>query len=92
MEILYNYKPYEHPKTGEFWTETNEYRLPGGWVRKLEPITIIGEDDTGFVYRLQESGHGEWIDGQVVHFKYILPIGIHKSRLHRWVDTQLSLF
>lgn len=92
MEILYNYKPYDLPKTGEFWTETNEYRLPGGWVKKLETLTIIGEDDTAFVYRLKETGHGEWIDGQVVQLQYILPIGIHKSRLHRWLDTQLSLF
>lgn len=92
MEILYDYKPYEHPKNGLFRVETNEYKLPGGWIQKLEAIKIIGETDLHFIYELRESGHGEWIGSEVINYKYILPIGIHKSRLERWIDTQLSLF
>jgi hypothetical protein len=66
--------------------------LPGGWKQKHEAYTIIGETDLHFIYRLQESGHGEWVGDKVIQHQYILPIGIHKSRLVKWMDQQLTLF
>ena len=85
MEILYNYKPYEVSKVGVFEVETGEYKLPGRWVKREEENIIIGETDDCYVTRLLESGCGEWVGDGVVKREYILPIGLHKTRLIRWM-------
>ena len=87
MKPLYNYKPYDHPKKGVFEIETDEYQ--SGWVRKKEVFTIIGECDHTFVYRLQPSTGNDLSSEKI---KYILPIGIHKTSLVKWISGQLSLF
>jgi hypothetical protein len=92
MEILYNFIKYNYPKIGIFELETNVYKPPIGWLQKQEEKLIIGEADEMYVYRLQESGHGEWIEDKVVQKTYIMPLGIHKSRLVKWKNSQLSLF
>lgn len=84
MKILYNFIKYDTPKIGVFSVETGEYKALIGWVKKEEEASIIGETDNSYVTRLLESQHGEWVGNKVVQHKYILPIGIHKSRLIRW--------
>jgi len=91
MEVLYNYKAYPHPRKAIFSIDTNVYGR-NGWVHKDEEHTIIGEDFDCYVTKLLSSGHGEWVGEEVIQRTYILPIGIHKSRLVKWVDTQLELF
>ncbi len=92
MKILYDFVAYEVPKKGIFLIETNEYKLPQGWLKKEEEFTIIGETDDCFIDRLLPSCHGEWIGDKVVQRKFILPIGVHKSRFVRWTSGQLTLF
>ena len=92
MKTLYNFIKYDTPKVGVFTKETGEYKSPFGWVQTEEKISIIGETDTTYCYRLLETGHGEWVGEKVIHRKYILPIGVHKSRLIKWLPVQLSLF
>jgi hypothetical protein len=92
MEILYNYKAYDTPKKGVFNVETGEYKLPIGWLQKEVECIIIGETDLHYVEELLPSSHGEWVGDVVVEHKYILPIGLHKSRLVKWIDSQLCLF
>ncbi len=91
MEILYGFIPYEQIKTGIFKEDTNIFKLPGGWVWEEKTVDIIGETEDSYVYELSESGHGEWIGDKVVQHKYILPMGIHKSRFIRWKDRQLQM-
>jgi hypothetical protein len=92
MKPLFEFKAFDQPKLGVFRVETGEYTLPVGWVKKEEEITIIGETDDSFVYKLVPSGHGEWgVGDTVVQHNYILPIGVHKSRFVRW-NSQLNLF
>ncbi|MEO7176734.1 MAG: hypothetical protein ABIV51_12510 [Saprospiraceae bacterium] len=91
MKPLYNYKPYPSPKIGIFSVDTNKYQFPEGWVQRHERAVIIGEDDSCFVHRLKKSGHGEWVGEKVIKYKYILPIGYHKTRLVRWETGQLEL-
>ena len=91
MEILYNFKKYDTPKFGIFNITTDEYTSKG-WGLKQEKYKIIGEDDETFVYELLESGHGEWVGDKVIQKKYILPIGVHKSRFVKWTSGQLSIF
>ena len=92
MDTLYNFKRYAFPKFGLFNIDTNQYRYPEGWVQKKSEYKIIGETDDCFVYKLIESGHGEWLGDNVIELKYILPIGIHKTRLVRWKEGQLTIF
>ena len=91
MYILYNFKKYDIPKRGVFSITTDEY--VNGWVCREEENLIIGETDDTFVTRLLKTGHGEWVGDVVIQTKYILPVGIHKSRLIKWLaGVQLTLF
>lgn len=92
MEFSEAYTPYEFTKKGLFSIHVNEYIAGEGWASKQEERTIIGETDDCFIEKLIPSGHGEWIGEKVIEHKYILPIGLHKSRLIRWTYGQLSLF
>lgn len=92
MNILYGYTKYDTPRKGIFKVEANEYVLSIGWLQKEEEETIIGETDDSYVYQLKESEHGEWVGNKVIKHRYILPLGIHKSRLARWTSGQLTLF
>jgi hypothetical protein len=89
---LYGFIKYDLPKFGVFNIDTNEYKLPGGWIQKETEFKIIGETEDTFVTRLQEGGHGEWVGDVVIEEKYVLPIGIHKTRFVRWIPGQLSIF
>lgn len=88
------YKHYKHPKRGVFSLEkpNGKYVLPGGWESELKEVVIIGEDDNCYVYELRESEQGYWVGEKVVNRKFVLPIGVHKSRLLNWIGTQLQLF
>lgn len=83
MGILYNYKPYEQLRKGIFSVETGEYKLPVGWVGMEKEFLIIGETDETYVTQLIEPEKEE---------SDIVPIGLHKSRLIQWKETQLELF
>ena len=86
------YIEYGIPRKGVFSVTTDEYRFPEGWVEKEEEGIIIGETDDCYVKRLINSGHGEWVDGQVIQRSYIVHVGYHKSRFVRWESTQIELF
>lgn len=92
--ILYDFIKYPTPRKGLFSVEkpNGEYILPDGWEQELEEVLIIGEDNTCFVYNLKPSELGKWVGNEVIVEKFILPIGIHKSRLVKWTPVQLTLF
>ncbi len=90
MEILYDYLSYESPKIGLFKIHTGEWN--NGWLNNLVEYRIIGETEQEFIYKLLETGHGEWVGKEIIYHAYILPIGIHKTRLEYWINCQLSLF
>lgn len=89
--ILYGFQAYEFPRLAEYRHETDIYAYPIGWLTEPKQVLVIGEDNSSFVTELKPSEHGEWDEKRVL-YKYILPLGFHKTRLIRWVDTQLSLF
>lgn len=94
LPILYNYKPYNLPKNGLFsvMKDNAKYSLKSGCETENIQIKIIGETNNEFVYELKQSEQGYWIGDKVVTEKYILPMGIHKTRLVQWLNVQLSLF
>lgn len=87
-----DYKGYQFSKMGVFEVDTNEYKLPGGWIQKEEEHLIIGEDEHIYVTKFLPHCHGEWVGDVVIQTNYIIAIGLHKSRLVRWKETQLQLF
>jgi hypothetical protein len=87
-----NYQSFEFKKRGIFEICTGIYELPIGWIQKHEEREIIGETDLLYVTHLLKSSHGEWVGNKVIQHQYVLPIGIHKSRLVEWVNSQLSIF
>ena len=94
LPVRRNYVPYTVPKKMNFRVETGEYDLNrGGWVTKIEENVIIGETDDCYITRLLKSeGCDSW-DKQWYGKKYVLPIGIHKSRLAAIPQgRQLELF
>lgn len=92
--ILYNFIPYDMPRLATYSHPGNKYDLKkGGWQNIPKTVLVIGEDEHSFITELRpsESEEGEWTDKYVL-YKFILPLGFHKSRLIKWEDTQLSLF
>lgn len=72
----YNYVAYSHAKKGLFRGATGE----------IEEERIIGEIDDAYVYRLLKST--SWNTGE----PYLSPIAIHKTRLIKWLPTQMEMF
>lgn len=94
LRIVHGFKMYSTPLKGIFRCEKpdGKYLLPGGWEKVMKEYLIIGETKTSYVSRLIPSETGYWVGNRRWTEKYILPVGIHKSRLVRWVTAQLRLF
>lgn len=91
--ILYDYKPYSFARRGIFCIEKEPAKYTvNGWAKVEKEYLVIGETDDTYVTRLMKSTHGEWVGDVVVKRRFTLPIGIHKTRLVKWVNGQLSLF
>lgn len=91
-KVEFGFKEYAHPIRGLFRLETEEWKSPGGWVRKEEWLTIIGETKDSYDYKIIESEQGRWVGKKVIKRTYLLPVGVHKSRLITWEGKQLQLF
>jgi len=90
----YNYKPFQSPRIGLFLItkEDGVYSFPTGWETEQEEVVIIGEDKDCFVYELRPSQYGYWEGKKRFQKRMIVPHGIHKSRLIKWIGGQLELF
>jgi hypothetical protein len=94
MEIIdKTYKAYDTPKDGLFNVEDGGYDPKIGWTQKQVTHRIVGENDLWYVYRFIESDtHYPAPDFTPVKIDFLSPIGIHKTRFVKWLDTQLELF
>lgn len=92
--ILYGFKKFATPRIGLFSIHKKDgnYLLPGGWENEIKEYLIIGEDNTSFVYKLKPTEQEKWVGDKTIKEQFILPIGIHKSRLIKWTTGQLELF
>ena len=89
--ILYDFKPYDSPRLASYESDIDEYEFPKGWLTKPVSVLVIGETDDSFITELSATEHGEWTDERIL-FKYVLPLGFHKSRFIKWEETQLEMF
>lgn len=88
LQILYNFIPYKVKKRGLFSVHDDSGKyLRTGYKQKIIEVDIIGEDSTSFVYELKP--YARKLFGKPECY---LPIGIHKSRLKKWITGQVSLF
>jgi hypothetical protein len=85
IPILYDFNPYRYPRKGLFSVSKSHYTAQ-------EVSIIIGETDDTYVTRLKESKQGYWEGDKVVQERFVLPIGIHKTRLIQWTEGQLQLY
>lgn len=81
---------YDHPRIGLFSIHTGEWGKDG-WINREELRTIVGEEDLWYIEKFQPLLCGMWVGNAVVPTHEIIALGPHKSRLIRWVETQLTL-
>lgn len=82
---------YEIPRTGIFMQDNNIYSPINGWGYIEVTETIIGEDEHLYIYRWLTTDWGEWVNDQVITTWHHIPLGYHKSRLIKWVPTQIIM-
>lgn len=77
---------YDQARIGLFSIDTNKYKLPVGWIQEQKAYTIIGEYYHWYAERIYVTETGYW-DSDGVRFSIVHTtfIGIHKSRLIRWL-------
>ncbi len=80
--MMYNYKPYDKPLKARYNQYGGEYVVDEetgyyGWSQVEVETVVIGETEDTFVFKLIGP----------------IPIGFHKSRLVKWLESrQLTLF
>ncbi|MBK6546422.1 MAG: hypothetical protein IPG12_14290 [Saprospiraceae bacterium] len=86
FNVLLDFHKYDVPKRAIFRTENRgETIVPGGRVLLEIEENIIGETKDKYITRLFPFDHGEWRGNIGLKRFSIMPIGIHKSRLVKWV-------
>lgn len=84
---------YPHKKDGLFSIHSGEWdKVNNQWENVETAHTIIGETADIYITRFSDSSTPYWDEMGRYEASYCLPLGIHKSRLIRWKETQLSLF
>lgn len=79
---------YDTPKIGVFSVEMDPPKWDDAlmeWKHREISETIIGENEYWYVSKTKLSSHGVWIGNIVFTKYYILEIGIHKTRLVKWL-------
>lgn len=90
LPVVYPFKPYQQVRRGLFSIEceSREYDIKTGWKQKLVERDIVGENDFWFIDELKVTTSRFNGKGR----KEILAMGIHKTRLVKWLNGQLSMF
>ena len=92
VAIPYTVIHYDAPRKGIFACHTGEYDPENGWIDEPKELTIIGEKENYYIEREQPFSYGWWVGNTVKTINTTVEIGPHKSRLIKWMDTQLKLF
>ena len=82
---------YKQHREGLFSIHSGKWGV-NGWEDVEEVHAIIGETRDHYITKIIESSIPYWDEMGRYEAHSCTPIGIHKSRFIRWMDTQLSLF
>ena len=91
MENLNNLVIYKHARNAIFKQETGEYSAEHGWIKEDVQATVIGEDDNIYVTRTFTKSSFMLRPGVSIYGDITYGIGFHKTRLVKFLDTQLKL-
>ncbi|NNV54554.1 hypothetical protein [Limnovirga soli] len=83
---------YAQPRKGLFNLNTEEYHPKIGWVQKQEALVIIGETACSYTCRYLTSSIPYWDEYGRYEAHATTAVGVHKSRLVKWLPTQIQLF
>lgn len=89
LPIIGEFEAYEFPKKAIYNLDANEYVLGIGWLQVEKETTVIGEDKDCYIEELRPVSEPTKFSNKI---KFLLPIGFHKSRLIRWLPTQIEMF
>lgn len=89
LPIIGEFKAFEIPKKCIYNLDANKYLLGTGWLQVEKETTVIGEDRDSYIEELRPVSDPNKYSNKK---KYLLPLGFHKSRLIRWLPTQIEMF
>jgi hypothetical protein len=93
LQYLHGLFLYEHPKNAIYRETTNEYdSARGGWISIEKQATVIGEDEHFYVTRTVNTCEYNFTPNDTIKGNFLYGIGFHKSRLVKFVETQLEMF
>ena len=93
MELLHGLVFWVHPRKGIFRCDLNQYDAKLGWLDEEKELLIIGEDNLLYITKtFRQDTYLEHPDRPPLRGDLMSGIGPHKSRLVKWVETQLELF
>lgn len=88
----YIWTRYDSPRRALYIPVSDKYTIEKGWSGDPEEVTVIGEDDFMYITGTYITDAEWWKANKVPVYPVEAPLGFHKSRLVKWLPTQLSLF
>lgn len=82
---------YKTPRKAIYNSHEGKYHPVKGWLQVEREVLVIGETADNYVYEFQESSCPHWDELGRYTTHYCFAVGFHKSRLVKWVTTQLQL-
>ena len=86
-----NYIPYPSPRLGLFSVGFG-YDENLNCIDKQEEFLIIGEESFLYVEQIKKANWGVWVGDNVIPCTDTIYLGVHKTRLIKWLPTQTTLF
>jgi len=91
-QYLHGLRLYEHPKLAVYKESVNELLTTDGFKTKEVEVKVIGENDYMYITKIFETDKFMTIPGEYIYGNLVYGIGFHKTRMIRFVETQLELF
>ncbi len=81
---------FENPRTALFAITGGKYLMQSGWEITYKKFVVIAEDNYRYITEFRECR--EHCPDGIKPDVYTIRIGIHKSRLVKWIGMQMALF
>jgi len=91
MKSLHGLTIYQNPRNAIFRQETGMYDLKQGPIRQEVTAKVIGEDDQCYITSTFITDRFMQKPGIYIYGHFVYGIGFHKTRLVRFIETQLEL-
>ncbi len=82
---------YKTPRKAIYNSPEGKYHPVKGWLQVEREVLVLGETDSIYITEIRESSLTHNDELGCYTSQYCFPVGFHKSRLVKWVTTQLEL-